>query len=154
MVGIIVRYAGWDKNIFKEMFKKINLNNIKFTVKYWESYGDLYEDYNDINSDTFKNIIEANECYPEFCELFVSNVNDEYYEIDTYGDFLISKYFLSVAIIDHRNIEICLKDNNFTKQFVKNISSLKVDNLEIIELNSISLDSKLSIWRQKEKGIY
>ena len=34
MVGIIVRYDGWDKNIFKEMFKKINLNSIKFTVKY------------------------------------------------------------------------------------------------------------------------
>ena len=57
MVGIIVRYDGWDKNIFKEMFAKINLNNIKFTIKYWESYGDLYEDYNDIDSNTFKNIL-------------------------------------------------------------------------------------------------
>lgn len=81
-------------------------------------------------------------------------MEDEECEINTYSDFLKSNYFLSLSIIDHRNIEICLKNNPFTKKVVENAKKLNADNLKVIELKSISSDSWLSIWRQNNKGIY
>lgn len=154
MVGLIIKYYGWVDNIFKCLFKDINTSNLKFKINYWESYGDEFENYDEIDSNTFKSkILISGKCFPEFCEIFTSFNGTNDCNIDTYSNFLDSQYFLSISIIDHRNIEICLKDNEVTKLIIKNAHSLFADKLKIVELETISSDARLSIWRQNNKGI-
>ena len=72
MVGAILKFNNWSKNIFKGLFNDID----------WESYGEstMTKDYNNldhIDSEDAKKELIYNECevYPEFLELFISEFN-------------------------------------------------------------------------------
>ena len=79
MVGVILKFDNWSKNIFKILFNDIDISLWNFDIKYWESYGEstMTKDYNNldhIDSEDAKKELIYNECevYPEFLELFIS----------------------------------------------------------------------------------
>ena len=40
MVGVILKFDNWSKNIFKILFNDIDISLWNFDIKYWESYGE------------------------------------------------------------------------------------------------------------------
>lgn len=161
MVGAVLQYKGWSKNIFKVLFSGIDVSIWEFDVKYWESYGEnsLRYDFNEldvIESELIKQeLINKNSVvYPEFLEMFISN--KAYYKetIKKYEDFIKSQYFISLIIIDHRNIEICCKDSIIMNQILSNFEKSELTDIKIDRLETIHQSSVLSAYRSKnEKGI-
>ena len=162
MIGTILKFDNWSKNIFKVLFKDIDISSWNLNINYWESYGDstMTDDYNDldyINSEKAKKelINDNNEVYPEFLELFISKTNENVYNIKSYNDFNKSNYFLSLVIIDHRNIEICCKDAKILEKIIENFKKSTLENKKIIVLEKIRLDAVISAYRSsKEINIY
>lgn len=154
MVGVILKFDNWSKNIFKVLFKNIDISSWNFNIKYWESYGNstMTNDYNDldyIDSESAKKelIYDNSEVYPEFLELFISKTNENIYNLKSYNDFIKSNYFLSLVIIDHRNIEICCKDVQLLKKIIENFKKSILENKKIIVLDKIRLDAVISAYR-------
>ena len=162
MVGTILKFNNWSKNIFKILFKDIDISSWNLNINYWESYGDstMTNDYNDldyIDSENAKKelIYDNNEVYPEFLELFVSKTNENVYNLKSYNDFNKSNCFLSLVIIDHRNIEICCKDATLLEKIIGNFKKSTLENKKIIVLEKIRLDAVISAYRSsKEINIY
>ena len=162
MVGTILKFNNWSKNIFKILFKDIDISSWNLNINYWESYGDstMTNDYNDldyIDSENAKKelIYDNNEVYPEFLELFISKTNENIYNLKFYNDFIKSNYFLSLVIIDHRNIEICCKDAQLLEKIIENFKKSILENKKIIVLEKIRLDAVISTYRSsKEINIY
>ena len=151
MVGMIIKFEDLSENILKKFFEDIDYSNIDFLVKYWESYGDDFENMEFISSYDFKE--KVLKCFPEFCELLVRDYNKKDEEVNYYSEFLNSDYFLSISIIDRRNIEICFKTNEIVSKICQNIINIKRKGKRIIELDEIDLNANLLCWRQ-ENGIY
>lgn len=158
MVGVILKFDNWSKNIFKVLFKDIDISSWNLNIKYWESYGNstMTCDYNDlyyIDSDRAKKelIYDDSEIYPEFLELFIGKKNEKIYNLKYYNDFIKSDYFLSLIIIDHRNIEICCKDVQLLKKIIKNFKKSILENKKIIVLDKIRLDAVISAYRSDEE---
>ncbi len=154
MVGVILKFNNWSKNIFKILFKDVDISSWNLNIKYWESYRNatMPNEYNDldyIDSESAKKelIYDNNEVYPEFLELFISKTNENPYNIKTYNDFIKSNYFLSLVIIDHRNIEICCKDIKLLKKIIENFKESILENKRIIILDRIRLDAVISAYR-------
>lgn len=154
MVGVILKFDNWSKNIFKVLFKNIDISSWNLNIKYWESYGNstVTNDYNDldyIDSESAKKelIYDNSEVYPEFLELFVGKTNENIYNLKSYDDFIKSNYFLSLVIIDHRNIEICCKDVQLLKKIIENFKKSILENKRIIVLDKIRLDAVISAYR-------
>ena len=162
MVGTILKFNNWSKNIFKILFKDIDISSWNLNINYWESYGDstMTNDYNDldyIDSENAKKelIYDNNEVYPEFLELFISKTNENIYNLKSYNDFIKSNCFLSLVIIDHRNIEICCKDVTLLEKIIENFKKSTLENKKIIVLEKIRLDAVISAYRSsKEINIY
>lgn len=162
MVGTILKFNNWSKNIFKILFKDIDISSWNLNINYWESYGDstMTNDYNDldyIDSENAKKelIYDNNEVYPEFLELFISKTNENVYNLKSYNDFNKSNCFLSLVIIDHRNIEICCKDATLLEKIIENFKKSTLENKKIIVLEKIRLDAVISAYRSsKEINIY
>lgn len=156
MVGMIIRFEGWSENIFKELFSDVDCTNVDFLVRYWESYGDEFEDMDFVSSYDFKEkILKSEKCYPEFCEILVRNHDKQDKVVKYYLEFLNSDYFLSIIVIDHRNIEICFKKNKLVSRICQNLTEMKLKGKNIFELSEIDLTANLSSWRpKKEKGIH
>ena len=162
MVGTILKFNNWSKNIFKILFKDIDISSWNLNINYWESYGDstMTNDYNDldyIDSENAKKelIYDNNEVYPEFLELFISKTNENVYNLKSYNDFNKSNCFLSLVIIDHRNIEICCKDVTLLEKIIENFKKSTLENKKIIVLEKIRLDAVISAYRSsKEINIY
>lgn len=162
MVGTILKFDNWSKNIFKVLFKDIDISLWDFYIKYWESYGNstMTNDYNNldyIDSESAKKelIYDDSEVYPEFLELFIGKTNENICNLKFYSDFIKSKYFLSLVIIDHRNIEICCKDVQLLKKIIENFNKSTLENKKIIVLDNIRLDAVISPYRSsKEINIY
>ena len=94
MVGTLLKFDNWSENIFRVLFKDIDISSWNLNINYWESYGDstMTNDYNDldyIDSVSAKKelIYDINEVYPEFLELFISKTNENVYNLKTYNDF-------------------------------------------------------------------
>lgn len=154
MVGMIIRFEDLSENILKKIFADIDYFHMDFLVKYWESYGDDFEDVKFISSYDFKEkVLESEKYILEFCELLVRDYNKKDEEVNYYFEFLKSDYFLSISIIDRRNIEICFKTNEIVSKICKNIKDINCKGKRIIELDEIDLNASLLSWRQ-EKGIY
>ena len=154
MVGMIIKFEDLSENILKKFFEDIDYSNIDFLVKYWESYGDDFENMEFISSYDFKEkVLKSEKCFPEFCELLVRDYNKKDEEVNYYSEFLISDYFLSISIIDRRNIEICFKTNEIVSKICQNIINIKRKGKHIIEIDEIDLNANLLCWRQ-ENGIY
>lgn len=147
MVGVILKFEGYCDNIFRVLFKDIDIEKYYFTIQFWESYvtGTINFDKEDIIlSKSTKDELISNETkvFPEFLELFLSFENFKS-EIDDYASFLSSKYFMSIVIVDHRNIEICCKNDDLLKKVIENFqnSQLKIKKVKI--LNDILMSAKL-----------
>ena len=161
MVGVILKFDNWSKNIFKVLFKDIDISLWDFNIKYWESYGKstMINDYNNldcIDSEIAKKelIYDNSEVYPEFLELFISK-GDEKNNIKYYVDFIKSNCLLSLVIIDHRNIEICCKDEQLLKKIINNFMESNLENKRVNMLENIRLDAVISAFRsKKEINIY
>lgn len=162
MVGATIKFDNWSPNIFKVLFKDIDVSNWYFSIMYWESYGkntvkiDLNE-FENISSEIIKKelIIQDSQVFPEFMELYISFCKSKRCEIKTYNDFIKSNYSISLIIIDHRNIEICCKDENVLKKMISNFKESSLENKRINELYFIQLDSILKSYRSKsDKSIY
>ena len=152
MVGMIIKFEDLSENILKKFFEDIDYSNIDFLVKYWESYGDDFENMEFISSYDFKEkVLKSEKCFPEFCELLVRDYNKKDEEVNYYSEFLNSDYFLSISIIDRRNIEICFKTNEIVSKICQNIINIKRKGKRIID--EIDLNANLLCWRQ-ENGIY
>ena len=154
MVGVILKFDNWSKNIFKVLFKNIDISSWNLNIKYWESYGNstMTNDYNDldyIDSESAKKelIYDNSEVYPEFLELFIGKTNENIYNLKSYNDFVKSNYFLSLVIIDHRNIEICCKDVQLLEKIIENFKKSTLENKKIIVLDKIRLDAVISAYR-------
>lgn len=162
MVGTLLKFDNWSENIFRVIFKDIDISSWNLNIKYWESYGDstMPKDYNDldyIDSESAKKelIYDNSEVYPEFLELFISKTNENIYNIKSYNDFIKSNYFLSLVIIDHRNIEICCKDVKLLEKIIENFKKSILENKKIIVLDKIRSDAIISAYRSsKEINIY
>ena len=151
---MIIKFEDLSENILKKFFEDIDYSNIDFLVKYWESYGDDFENMEFISSYDFKEkVLKSEKCFPEFCELLVRDYNKKDEEVNYYSEFLNSDYFLSISIIDRRNIEICFKTNEIVSKICQNIINIKRKGKHIIEIDEIDLNANLLCWRQ-ENGIY
>ena len=92
MVGMIIKFEDLSENILKKFFEKIFISNIDFLVKYWESYGDDFENMEFISSYDFKEkVLKSEKCFPEFCELLVRDYNKKDEEVNYYSEFLDRK---------------------------------------------------------------
>lgn len=162
MVGVILKFDNWSKNIFKILFNDIDISLWNFDIKYWESYGEstMTKDYNNldhIDSEDAKKELIYNECevYPEFLELFISEFSTKKCDLKYYDDFIKSDYFMSLVIIDHRNIEICCKDIQVLEKIIKNFKESNLENKRVNVLEKIRLDAVISAFRLKsEINIY
>ena len=162
MKGLTLRHGRWSRNIFMILFKDIDFSQWALDVFFWESYGDttMTVDFNEIKeipSELAKQeLLELdNEIYPEFMKLLIRNCSSIKAEIKTYEEFLLSPYFLSVIIIDHRIIEICGKDEDILAQIRDNFMNSNLENVRIHELINIPLSAVLEPWRQRdETNIY
>ena len=77
MVGTLLKFDNWSENIFRVLFKDIDISSWNLNIKYWESYGKstMPKDYNDldyIDSESAKKelIYDNSEVYPEFFRFF------------------------------------------------------------------------------------
>ena len=154
MVGTLLKFDNWSENIFRVLFKDIDISSWNLNIKYWESDGNstMTNDYNDldyIDSENAKKelIYDNSEVYPEFLELFIGKTNENIYNLKSYNDFIKSNYFLSLVIIDHRNIEICCKDVQLLKKIIENFKKSILENKKIIVLDKIRLDAVISAYR-------
>lgn len=162
MVGAILKFDNWSKNIFKVLFNDIDISLWNFDIKYWESYGrsTMINDFNNleyIDSEIAKKELIYDDCevYPEFLELFISRSSEKTYDLKIYDDFIKSDYFISLVIIDHRNIEICCKDIQILEKIIKNFKESKLENKRVNVLESIRLDAVILAFRsKKEISIY
>ena len=162
MVGTLLKFDNWSENIFRVLFKDIDISSWNLNIKYWESYGKstMTKDYNDldyIDSESAKKelIYDNSEVYPEFLELFISKTNENICNLKSYNDFIKSDYFLSLVIIDHRNIEICCKDTKLLENIIENFKKSTLENKKVIVLEKIRLDAVISAYRSsKEINIY
>ena len=162
MVGTLLKFDNWSENIFRVLFKDIDISSWNLYIKYWESYGKstMSKDYNDldyIDSESAKKelIYDNNEVYPEFLELFISKTNENVYNLKSYDDFIKSNYFLSLVIIDHRNIEICCKDAKLLGKIIENFRKSTLESKKIIVLEKIRLDAVISAYRSsKDINVY
>lgn len=162
MVGTLLKFDNWSENIFRVLFKDIDISSWNLYIKYWESYGKstMTKDYNDldyIDSESAKKelIYDNNEVYPEFLELFISKTNENVYNLKSYDDFNKSNYFLSLVIIDHRNIEICCKDAKLLEKIIENFKKSTLESKKIIVLEKIRLDAVISAYRSsKDINVY
>ena len=76
-------------------------------------------------------------------------------DLKYYDDFIKSDYFMSLVIIDHRNIEICCKDIQVLEKIIKNFKESNLENKRINVLEKIRLDAVISAFRLKsEINIY
>ena len=158
MLGVILKFDNWSKNIFKVLFKSIDISSWNFNINYWESYDNsmISNDYNEldyIDSERAKNelIYDNSEVYPEFLELFISKKNEKVYNLKTYNDFVKSSCFLSLVIIDHRIIEICCKDVQLLETIIDNFKKSILKNKKIIVLEKIRQDAVISAYRSNEE---
>lgn len=162
MVGTILKFDNWSKNIFKVLFKNIDIYLWNFNIHFWESYGKttMINDYNEldhIDSESAKKDLIYDDCevYPEFLELFISKSNEKINNLRTYEDFMKSNCVMSLVIIDHRNIEICCKDINLLNKIISNFNESNLENKRIIMLDKIRSDAVISAYRSKnEISIY
>lgn len=135
MVGTLLKFDNWSENIFKVLFKNIDICLWNFNIHFWESYGEttMMNDYNElehIDSESAKKELIYDECevYPEFLELFISKSNEKTCNLKTYEDFIQSAYVMTLVIIDHRNIEICCKDINLLNKIISNFNESSLEN--------------------------
>lgn len=76
-------------------------------------------------------------------------------DLKYYDDFIKSDYFMSLVIIDHRNIEICRKDIQVLEKIIKNFKESNLENKRVNVLEKIRLDAVISAFRLKnEINIY
>ena len=104
MVGVILKFDNWSKNIFKILFNDIDISLWNFDIKYWESYGEstMTKDYNNldhIDSEDAKKELIYNECevYPEFLEFLAEDFKTFLSEVEE-GD--LKKEYLLPNIVD------------------------------------------------------
>lgn len=162
MKGLTIKFDKWSRNIFKIIFKDIDFSLWALDVFFWESYGKttMTVDFNkleEIPSELAKQELfeKDDEIYPEFMKLFIRKCSSIKAEIKTYEEFLLSPYFLSIIIIDHRIIEICGKDEDILLQIRDNFMNSNLENVRIHELINIPLSAVLEPWRQRnETNIY
>lgn len=155
MVGVVLKFTGDLRNSIKTLFNSFDFNEKCIDIKYWESYGDSSDlDFNEFA--TLSNcqileelIIKENEIYPEFAEIFIRNKSALKTNIETYNDFIVSEYELSLVIIDRRNIEICSKKTEYLDIIIENFSKCNLENKKIKLLDTINLDAKIKCWRHK-----
>lgn len=162
MVGAILKFDNWSKNIFKVLFNDIDISLWNFDIKYWESYGKstMINDFNNleyIDSEIAKKELIYDDCevYPEFSKLFISRSSEKTHDLKFYGDFIKSDYFISLVIIDHRNIEICCKDIQVLEKIIKKFKESNLENKRVNVLENIRLDAVILAFRsKKEINIY
>lgn len=153
MVGAILKFEGYCDNIFRILFRNINIEKYYFTIQFWESYvpGTInFDDEDIILSKSTKDDLFSKETkvFPEFLELFLS-CEDVISEVDDYKTFLSSKYFMSIIIIDHKNIEICCKLDSLLSDVINNFQDSKLKNKKIRILYDIQMKAKLLSNRSK-----
>ncbi len=161
MVGLRICFNGTDTNILKKLLRGIDFNKYDFDINYFESYElnmpedwDYLSDVDEITSEQAKNrILKVDEkcAAPEFLELFVRPKNTNRRDVVTYQEFLYSNYVMSIIIIDHRNIEICCKNENWLSKIYNNITFLKgvVDFQTVIMIEKITNEAILKCFRPK-----
>lgn len=158
MVGLIVKSKCNDGNILKKLLKNINFDDYDFDISYIESYESNMPDkwiylseLENITSELAKNrVLNVNDisAAPEFLELFIRQKGANKEDINNYGDFMKSNYVMSIIIIDHRNIEICCKFENWLSIINDNIAS--IENIKNIQnLEKIKSEAILSCFRPK-----
>lgn len=162
MKGLTIKFDKWSRNIFKIIFKDTDFSLWEIDVFYWESY---YESKSAVDLNKLeeipsklakKELLENdNEIIPEFAKLLVRDYCSNKAEIKSYEQFLLSPYFLSIIIIDHRNIEVCCKDEGLLRKIERNFANSNLENKRIKELKCIPLSAVLDPWRsKKETNIY
>ncbi len=162
MVGATLKFDNWSKNIFKVLFKDIDISSWNFNINFWESYGKttMINDYNELDyidpTLAKKELIYDNcEVYPEFLELFLNTIKENTENITTYKDFIDSNYFMSLVIIDHRNLEICCKDSAILSKVISNFKESNLENKRVVILDSIQSEAVICPYRSKnDKSIY
>ncbi|MDD3127217.1 MAG: DUF2691 family protein [Candidatus Izemoplasmatales bacterium] len=162
MKGLTLRHGKWSRNIFRIIFKDIDYSQWALDVFFWESYGNTtmrvdFNEMEEIPSELAKQELleKDNEIYPEFMKVLIRSCDSIKAEIKTYEEFLLSPYFLSIIIIDHRIIEICGKDEDILVQIRDNFMNSNLENVRIHELINIPLSAVLDPWRQRdETNIY
>lgn len=162
MIGLLLKFDKWSKNIFKVLFSDIDYSQWELDVFYWESFEDSQatvdpNKFAEMPSMQVKNEFfnKGSEVVPEFAKVLFRFEGLKKDEIKTYDQFIHSAYFLSLIIIDHRNIEICGKDDDLLTRIEKNFLESNLLNKRIQELSSIPLSAVLDPWRSKrDPNIY
>lgn len=159
MVGIILKFTGTIKNTIKMLLQKLDMGEKVIDLQHWESDGDRacrydLNKFEKLSPDIIKKelIIEDNEIYPEFAELFVRDALNPKLEISTYGSFVNSTYDISIIIIDYRNIEICSKTEAYLLQIIENFKNCSLLNKKIKTLENIDSSACLRAWRSHDEA--
>lgn len=159
MKGLLLKFDNWSRNIFQVLFKEMDYSQWEMDVFYWESYNDFestvdFNQYDEIPSEfaKYQLLQKKTVIHPEFAKILFRFKGSSKNEVKTYGHFIHSSYFLSLVIIDHRNIEICGIDDGFLKKVVENFLNSDLENKRIKELNSIPFSAALNPWRSKNES--
>lgn len=156
MKAIKITFKGRIDDLFTLLLNDDYLKDCYYDVIHWESYGQstMTIDFNkidNIDSALFVDQLITNKfkVKPEFLQLYISNENIKK-DIWNYLDFKKSQYFLSIAIIDHSNIEIISKKEDILWCIIKNFKERELSNLKVQIFDEIPDDSVISIWRKQE----
>ncbi len=165
MKGLIFRFEENNSNILKKLFKNIDFNNYDFDIDFFESYEDLFSDMpedwdflsdlEEISSTQAKHrILQVDDitAAPEFLELYIRSSNSKRLNISKYNEFLLSDYIMSVLVIDHRNIEICCKNDSWLSVICNNIKELfkYIEIIKVKYLYDIPLEARIRIWAPRD----
>jgi hypothetical protein len=157
MTGLTIKYDKWSRNIFRVLFRDIDFSLWDLDIYYWESYNESKSkvDLNklvEIPSKLAKQELLENDCeiIPEFTKLLIRYYGSKKAEIKTYEQFIKSQYFLAIIIIDHRNIEICCKDEDLLVKIKCNFLNSSLENKRFEVLFHIPANAVLDPWRSKK----
>lgn len=159
MVGIKIKFNSFHQDCIKELLGNIDLRGKSIDVQHWETNGiPTFLDELDVkpssSSDEIIHAIFHSEIplYPEFAELFFRNNSDMASEIDTYEDFVQSKYYISFVIYDQRNIEICSKNEKILSNIISTLHRNDSRDYQLNVLERINLNSSLRAWRSIDQS--
>jgi len=154
--GLLLKFNLWSDNIIKVLFDHVDTTRWTIEILYWESFEKkkLPVDFNDpraVSSKLAKWLFLESEydVVPEFAKILIRPRGSRKAEIVTHGQFMQSSYFLSLIIIDHRNIEICGKDPELLHAIEMNFLDSDLQNKRFRELHRIPPHAVLNPWRSR-----
>lgn len=152
MKGLLLRCGESNPTlVLSAMIDFLNSEEYYFNLAFLDLTADKEDEFFDVESFTSemaKKMIfhPSSKRYIIALDLFVSERKNYYDDVETYGDFLNSNYFLSLHILDCSKVAIFCKNESILAKIKSTFLQYSLENMSIKEIEMIPLNVEMASY--------